>query len=299
MLDSMEAPNEYLSKKRFQNIAKTDIRSFKAFYEGSAGVEDSGVITAITGDNQLESSIGSVVESKNKRDVEGLYQLLMSIACALPERSRAYYERAFAVLSSVENFKSITSKLDNEKNAKLGRRLSEDVSCLINHKAVLELASIDVRERRGIIKERLNMDQILAASFSMLDRVSTLVYKKSLKALYEAAKGGDDEALFKLLKLDKTLFDAEWVRDLMFRGMLLGDEDFFKKVGYAISVEPPVGKLRRGKLKFILMTFWNCGLSRLSVPQLMQLIEDSGVELQDDPESFRAFIKNEIKPLFR
>jgi hypothetical protein len=83
--------------------------------------------------------------------------------------------------------------------------------------------------------------------------VSQLTYKKSLKTLYEEARPGNDESLFRLLRLDKTLFDHEWLRERMLQEMFMADYDFFKRVGNAIKSEPPLGKLKRGKLKLVVL----------------------------------------------
>ena len=147
-LDSMELPHtDYLNNK-IQDADKTGIRSFKAFYEGSAEVVDSGVLGAVTGDGKLGNTISSIVDSKNKGDIEGLYKSLMRAASELPDGSRAYYEKAFASLSSVENVKVLSSSLDEEKKRKWSKRLGEDISCLLARKAFKDMAAIDIQKER-------------------------------------------------------------------------------------------------------------------------------------------------------
>ena len=51
--------------------------------------------------------------------------------------------------------------------------------------------------------------------FYTWDAVSLIVNGNSLKDLYQKAKEGDDESLFKIVKIDKTFFDHKWVRTRM------------------------------------------------------------------------------------
>lgn len=145
----------------------------------------------------------------------------------------------------------------------------------------------------------LSGEMILYLLFVLLDMVSQVTYKKSLQTLYEEARAGNDESLFKLLRVDKTLFDHEWLRKRTLQEMFKANNAFFKKLGDAIKGEPPIEKMRRGKLKFILYMFWSYGLNKLTIPELAEFLESCGFELEPDLETLRKFINREIKPLFK
>jgi len=147
------------------------------------------------------------------------------------------------------------------------------------------------------LEKKFDARIILYLTFCLLDMTSFLVHKKSIKTLYAEAKTGNHESLFKLLQLDKTLFDHEWLKELMLKEMIMANTEFFKRIGNAIKSEPPIGKLKQGKIKLVLLAYWGFGLSKLTIPELMQLLEESGIEVQLDPESFRKFVNRETKSL--
>jgi hypothetical protein len=47
------------------------------------------------------------------------------------------------------------------------------------------------------------------------------------------------------------------------------------------------------------MNFWFYGLYRLTIPELMELLKDSGIHIPEDEVTFRKFIDREIKPYFK
>jgi len=149
------------------------------------------------------------------------------------------------------------------------------------------------------LRKTLGGELVLLVLFLFLDMVSQLTYRKSMKSLYEEARQGNDESLFRLLRLDKTLFDHEWLRERMLLEMFMADFDFFKKLGNAIKGEPPIAKLRQGKLKLVLFLFWPSGLSKLTIPELWDFLTRCGFEMNPDVEVLRKFVDREIKPLFK
>lgn len=171
-------------------------------------------------------------------------------------------------------------------------RLKNDVKATVVPKMTSEMFAEKM-------SEKLSGELLLYVTFGFFDIISQITYRKSLKTLYKEAKTGDQQSLFKLLRLDKTLFDHEWVRELMRKEMHAGNIDFFKKIGNAIKCDPPVGKLRQGKLKFILRTYWQLGLDQLSIPELVELLEDCGLELKPALGTLDQLVRREIKPLFK
>lgn len=137
------------------------------------------------------------------------------------------------------------------------------------------------------------------AIFTAWNAISFTLNKQSLAELYEEAQHGHDGSLFKLIKLDKTLFDHEWVRKRIRQAAYSGDADFFSSIAKAIKDDP----LKHRKIKIerhlVLMNFWFYGLYRLTIPELMQLLEDSGMTIQEDEVTFRKFIDREMRPHYQ
>jgi hypothetical protein len=135
--------------------------------------------------------------------------------------------------------------------------------------------------------------------FTAYEVASTLVNRQMLRTLYQEAREGDDKSLFALIRVDKSAFDHEWVRTRIRKALFEGDQGFFESLGEAIKKDPLKHRRWKIELHLILRQFWYYGLYRLTMPELMQLLEDSGIRIQEDEVTFRKFIDREIKPYFR
>lgn len=296
LLDSVDMPDEATIEEFMDKAVTEGSFSFKDFYGPSdpkslpdlAGIFDMERILRVT--SELEAS-------KSRNDHTAFYKTLSDLFNDFDIESREFYLKAFWPLSSEENIKKFGSMSEKDKTEFL-RGLSTNITMLLYHSSMKDMdVSVLHREKRNILK-RFTMKDVLQFSFEILDKISTMINKKSLRVLYQEARNGEEEALVLLLKMDKTLFDHEWFRSLILRAMMEGDEDFFQRIGQAFGSEPPFGKLKRGRLKYILIHFWSLGLFRLTIPELVKLLEDSGFEVHVDIESFRKFLDREIKPLF-
>ncbi len=168
-----------------------------------------------------------------------------------------------------------------------------DMISLMNH-----LTSIKM-EGDELPATVLDAQMIQRILFTALEIISLSIHKRSIRELYEEAKEGDNPSLFKLIQLDKSLFDHEWARLRIRKALYLGDRQFFKSLADAIKADP----LQHNKIKIerhlVLMNYWFYGLYRLSIPELMQLLEDSDIHLPEDEMTFRKFIDREIRPYYK
>ncbi len=134
---------------------------------------------------------------------------------------------------------------------------------------------------------------------STYDATSRLVFKQSLARLIREAKAGDEDSFFKILQIDRTVVECEWAKKMIRKAQLKGNNEFFDKMAKAITTPPLDNRRLYDELLMILLTFWNFGLRRLKNNELIELLEDSGLRVQQDPEVFRKFINREIKPAFK
>lgn len=274
----------------------SEARSFKPFYEKDHSLDNlMDAATLITGKLPIDQI--RAISDTAKINLELIYQIIITAADSLNIESREYYHKAFKVCSSTYRFNKFASKLTEKEKREYMQDIEADINALLLRSFISEKEKIN---KNGIqnIKEAISLDQLLAFNFSVMNQHCLIINKKSLQTLYKEAKDGDQKALIKLLQFDKTLFDHEWVRALMFRAMITGDDKFFSKIGYAIRTKPPAGKLKQAAIKYILTSCWCMGLYRLSNNELVELLESSGIEIYDDTESFRSFVNKEIKPLF-
>lgn len=274
----------------------SEARSFKQFYEKDHSLDNlMDAANLITGELPIDQI--RAISDTAKINPELIYTIIIDAADSLNIESREYYHKAFEVYSSTDRFNEFASKLTEEEKKHWQQDMTADITSLFIRLFIAGKEEIE----EGIIqniKEAISLDQLLAFNFSVMNQHCLIINKKSLQTLYKEAKDGDQKALIKLLQFDKTLFDHEWVRALMFRAMITGDDKFFVKIGYAIRTKPPAGKLKQAAIKYILTSCWCMGLYRLSNNELVELLESSGIEIYDDTESFRSFVNKEIKPLF-
>ncbi len=132
-----------------------------------------------------------------------------------------------------------------------------------------------------------------------MEIASLLIHKKFLREIYDEAKKGNDDYLFKLIQIDKTAFDSEWVRERIRKALYEGDKQFFALLGQAVKKDPLSNRKLKIEQHLVLMHFWWYGLYRLTVPEIMQLLIDSGMKIKEDEVTFRKFIDREVRPYFK
>ena len=294
-LDLMDLPTDSTIDGLLKRTKQSAIRSFKPFYEGKnkskITIFDLSSISEVKRIGRAKRAIEKSVLTKDNRK---LYKTLISLANDLPDMSMEYYYKAFEPISSDGSEK----EFETRDKLKVLKKFQADIQSLFLHTYLNSLTGSDLKREKKTLERKMDAEQLLFFSFDLLNRLSLLINKKSLKVLYEEARGGNLNSLVELLKIDKTMFDHEWVRELMFEAMVTGDDDFFERIGEAIKSDPPFGKSKRAKMKYVLIFFWNMGLYRLSIPELMKLLEDSNIEVHDSPDSFNHLIIREIRPHF-
>ena len=287
-----ETPEEVLNHLQGEGAL-----SFRTLYEEDSAPSPALDFADAISSGDITEKINAIRESAHKKDRASIYQSLIDVFDAFDSESREFYLKAFGFLSSEEESKVVDKMKKDERDNQV-KIFQTNITMMALHLFVKGFDIEKVHRDPIDVVRKVTPNSLLRLNFSMLDRIAALVHKKSLKALYREAKEGDEKSLFILLRYDKSLFDHEWLRSLVARKMVAGDETFFRKIGQAFSSFPPIGKLKRAKLKYILLNFWSAGLFRLTIPELIQLFEESGMKIHEDPESFRKFIQREIKPFF-
>lgn len=129
--------------------------------------------------------------------------------------------------------------------------------------------------------------------------VSLLVHKQRFDLLLKEGRNGNEEALFKLLRIDRTVIELEWARIMIRKAQLTGNESFFKKMAKAIATSPLENAKIHGELLIVLLMLWQLGLDRLTNNELMDLLKASDLKIQEDQEVFRKFITREVRPFIK
>ena len=294
---SMELPEQYL--KRFEIEGFPSIASI---YEHDKPEDLQFDVISLFDDAATKQDFKKVTRKMTK-DKHFFYETLVQIAGRLEENSREYYLKKFEPIKSENNYKLHIESM-NEVGVENWRKenISDRQSLQWHYYVkVLEDAKQNIAAKRKTIVKRFNeQPKIFKRNiYWVWNTISLLVHRKGLKNLFNAARKGSDEALFKLIQIDKTLFDHDWLRERIRKAAYLGDWQFFTDLSKAISTDPINNRKIHGELFLILAQFWMVGLYRLTIPEVMELLKESGVRMQYDEVNFRKFVDREIKPLFK
>ncbi len=205
--------------------------------------------------------------------------------------SKCYYASKFAKFQS-ENINKYFKGMPQDQLIEEIKELYCDWKSLLFHIAIHDLRNERTTRSHKPVKLRKSIEFKFCKNFmaSVNDTISMLVNKKHMATLVEEAKKGEDEALFKAVRVDKTLLDAKWVRRKIRIAQYTGEHIFFKQLGDAIKKPPLEHDMEHTQSFLVLAYFWKLGLCRLTNPELMELLLSSGVRVQDDPSTFRKFV---------
>jgi hypothetical protein len=295
---TIQLPEEYSRKLEIEGFP-----SIASIYEHDKD-EDVNFDVVSMFDDSLSKRDFKKATTKLKRDQNLSYELLMSSVEQVQEKdSREYYLKRFEPFKSSAVGKIDTGGLDDKKRSKLLKQFFSDQRSLQYHWALsaLEHLKANINSGRKTILKKYNEEpkMIKRNIFFVWNTIALLVYKKNLRLLFNEARKGDDTSLFKLIQIDKTLFDHEWFRTRIRKASFSGDWKFFHNLSKALRTDPLENRKMRGDIFLLLIEFWTAGLYRLTIPEIMRLFKDSGVRMIYDEVNFRKFVDREVKPLFK
>jgi len=228
-------------------------------------------------------------------------KLLFEEIKIIPQESQDYYKRIF------EPYYSESEKLafDFSKNM-TAARWKEEVRAFISnwfflrvHVALIEIENeTKLTDEKTIQKKYLRPSLIMEFLLSLYNSIALLVFNISLTELLKDAKSGNEEAFFKILQIDRTAVECEWAKRMLRKAQLTADKEFFQKVAKAMTTSPMENRKIYGQVSVVLLLFWRFGLWRLENDELIELLKDSGIRVQKDPETFRKYVAREVKPFF-
>ena len=288
-----------IDEKQLKKLETQGFPSIAPFYEHDKYNDVVSAFSFLIGDPLDKQEIRTIkkqIETENNA-----YELLID---TIPnEDSRDYYRKSFEPLQNDQEYRKHSSNMDERNLKKWQRKIYSDIVSLQWH-AVIETVDQKKKEiekeREGIRDRYKLLPKVFTRNiFHLWNTVSLLVNKKPLKDLFVEARKGSDESLFKLIRVDKTLFDHDWFRMRIRKAAYSGDWQFFESLSKAIKTDPLSNRKVLGDVFLILTSLWKVGLYRLTIPELMQLLKDSGMRMIYDEINFRKFVDREIKPRFK
>jgi hypothetical protein len=246
----------------------------------------------LVGEPITEKEIREIAKEVKTKKIN-IFHIMMEISETMEQESRKYYEAAFKHFVSEEAYSRYISDKDKEQIKDIAERVTSDGrSFWFNYLMIpLEDAKEEIKKSIEARHIKASTRMIKRNLFYTWDAVSLLVNGASLRELSKKAKEGDDKSLFKIVKIDKTFFDHKWVRTRMNKAAYSADWSFFEALGKAIKADPLGHKRNIAELFLVLRFFWYFGLYRLSDADIHELMIDSGLNVQDNVETFGKYLR--------
>lgn len=98
----------------------------------------------------------------------------------------------------------------------------------------------------------------------------------AIDELYDKARSGDDNALLELVRIDKSLVTEDWLSERIRRKQVVGDWEFFKRLGRAMGKEPT--KCEPSYFRVVMLThmFWD-EFQKFTIEELNEFYVEKGL----------------------
>jgi hypothetical protein len=281
-----------LSEDQLKNIEKQGFPTIAKYYEKD-GVEDLlNAVKAVSSDEIKAVDFRKIGNEAGKGgfDLKTLFSLVESIE---EKESRNYYLRAFASFQSKCSYRAFTSNTGEKAFKKWGKKIWSDIFSMFCHISTMKVKSIRKDARyMEIFKERnvYNSELLKRYLFLIWDAISIVNNRVPLRRLFDKARRGDAKSLFKLIQLDKTIFDHEWVRTRIRKALYEGDMKFIGELADNFKKGHFITRKQNLDIAVVVMNFWSAGIYRLTTRQKMALLKDSGMKIYQSENSFRQLV---------
>ncbi len=233
-----------------------------------------------------------VTDKEKTKAVRDFREWLFNEIKPFPQESQAYYIKALELFHSEELNRIHFNGISTDKWKETIEKFFIDSMMLAFHRLMIDAENeLQTVPKEKLLKKYNAPSTILDILLGIYDCSCRMVFEKSLVDLIKKARIGNEESFFNLLQIDRTALECDWAHKMIRKAQLSGNEEFFKEMAKAIRTSPLKNKkYRHGKTTIILLVLWRLGLNRLENNELIELLEGCGIEIPDDPESFRRYI---------
>lgn len=246
----------------------------------------------LTDNNTIENTLNLFNSLDNPKK---LLKISPSLIDAIPEEeSRAFYT------SPLEHFSQVPiHELQGGLSDSTSRDFFSVVFSLMLRYLFEALQGDEIEQAEEGVDHFMNPGTLATFLNFFISTFSQIANQRNLSHLTEEIKNGDDEALFKAVKVDKRLLYNEDVRNRILESQLTGDTGFFNKLGKAIAKNPLEDIGEHGKTYAVLQTFWFAGLYKLTAEELHDFLESCGLIPPSYPDAFYKFLQRYVHPTFK
>lgn len=119
--------------------------------------------------------------------------------------------------------------------------------------------------------------EVIQRQLLIYEAVSAVNYGCSMRLLWCEAGAGDEEALVKLVRLDKSFLTMPFCRGIVKRRMHAGDWEFFERLGKAIAAHPLKEPPQLYGAVLLTAGFWDDRYRALPYPVIVAELEGYGL----------------------
>jgi hypothetical protein len=107
--------------------------------------------------------------------------------------------------------------------------------------------------------------------------------------LLHRIKKGDEKAFLDFVKVDKSILASDVARHFISPAQLKGDKKFFQKLSKSLLYDPRKLPFPKVKLFHFLLTIGGLSITKLTIPEICDVLEDCCGMTVEDPETVRKF----------
>lgn len=227
-------------------------------------------------------------------DLNKLYENCNKLIERLPEEeSRQFYSKKFNEFVTDNSIKRPFNLSERHVNF-----LSVVLSLLLRN----SFTGIDKICEKEITKEDIEMVKnpvLLKAGIQLIYLIFyQIAYQKNLIQIVNEINNGNDESLFKAIRIDKSVMYAKPVMERINKAQIVGDKEFLSRLGKEITTSPLEKIGQHGKTYSVVTFFWLSGLYKLTHYELYCLLESCSLNPPPYPDGFDKFMQRHIRPIF-
>lgn len=235
-------------------------------------------------------------------DKKEYFDNCLKIAESLPGKSKAYYtEQLNLLIESHEIIPPFNLFEPPQNNSSDVKEFYAVINSMMMRRLFLLMTETTEKEATEEEVEAFIQPEVINSFIGFLSlTLSQLAFQRPLRNLLIRFREGDDDSLYKALRLDKTLLYCVQVKERIIKAQTYGDVEFFKKLGKAISSAPLQDVNCPGKLFPVVFFFWPMGLYRLSRKDLHELLVRSDIiSTHYSFDALEKFLQRYILPYYK
>ena len=244
------------------------------------------------------------IEERLKWEPKKLFEDITRLAQALPEASRLFYEKVFACPNEnhVKELRSNLLKMRKQKQQKFNKEAIKYFTAMLGGL----LCQYMFRDLDRLLGDNSNDETLLSNTGfvrtfinSLNSLLSQIAFQNTIEELLEKGSEGDDESLFRAVRIDKTIVNNDILKHRIARANSSAEVRFLKRLGNNLAYNPLEKEAMYYEAYIVLRTFWKAGLILLKPKEMDNFLTACGIRHPSNPDTMkRTIIVRHIHPIY-